>query len=66
MRKKAYLPKVKRLQKHVIEHPNDYQAVVALLKAKSDEIEHRMYLKRIERLKKLSKVRSEREKPPLN
>ena len=62
MKKRAYLPKVKKLEKHLEDHPSDYQAVIALLKARSDEIEHRLYEKRIERLKKVHDVRLQRAK----
>lgn len=52
-----YTDKLKRLDKHIEEHPTDYQAVIARMKTKSDAIEHRMYLKRIERLKRVAEYR---------
>lgn len=55
-----YINKVVRLESHLKEHPTDYQAVVALLKRKSDVIEHRIWLKTIERKKRLAEVKRRR------
>lgn len=52
--------KVERLEEHLKEHPTDYQAVVALLKRRSDLIEHRMWLRMIERKKAVAGVRRQR------
>lgn len=49
--------KVERLEKHVKEHPTDYQAVIGLLKARSDLIEHGYYLQMVERKKKVAYYR---------
>lgn len=49
--------KVERLEKHVKTHPTDYQAVIGLLKARSDLIEHGLYLQMIERKKKVAYYR---------
>lgn len=54
-----YMKKLESLDKHLEEHPKDYQAVIARMKTKSDAIEHQMYLKRVERLKKVAKYRRE-------
>lgn len=52
--------KVLKLERHLKDHPTDYQAVVAHLKARSDAIEHRAYLKMVERKKRLAEVRRRR------
>lgn len=52
-----YVSKLKRLDRHLAEHPTDYQAVIARLKTRSDAIEHQMYLRRIERLKRVAEYR---------
>lgn len=52
-----YVKKVNTLEEHVKMHPSDYQAVVALLKARSDLIEHGRYMKMIERKKKVAYYR---------
>lgn len=52
-----YKEKLNALDKHIEEHPTDYQAVIARLKTRSDAIEHQMYLRKIERLKRMSKYR---------
>ena len=52
--------KVERLEEHLSEHPTDYQAVVALLKRRSDLIEHRAWLRMIERRKAVAEVRRQR------
>lgn len=49
--------KVERLEEHVKTHPTDYQAVIGLLKARSDLIEHGLYLQMIERKKKVAYYR---------
>lgn len=55
-----YLQRVERLEKHLSEHPKDYQAVIAYMVAKSDLIEHGQYLQMIERKKRLAEVRRRR------
>ena len=55
-----YIEKVERLEEHLKEHPTDYQAVVALLKRRSDLIEHRAWLRMIERKKAVAEVRRQR------
>lgn len=52
-----YTEKLKRLDKHIEEHPTDYQAVIARMKTKSDAIEHQMYLRKIKRLKRVAEYR---------
>lgn len=55
-----HIKRVQSLDAHVKEHPKDYQAVVALLKARSDAIEHRAWLRMIERKKAVAEIRKER------
>lgn len=52
-----YTERLQKLDKHIAEHPTDYQAVIARLKTRSDAIEHQMYLKKIERLKRVAEFR---------
>lgn len=54
-----YIDRLERLDNHIKEHPKDYQAVIAKMKTYSDAIEHDLYLRRIERLKKVAKYRRE-------
>lgn len=54
-----YTQRLENLDAHIAEHPTDYQAVIARLKVRSDAIEHQMYLKRIERLKRVARYRRE-------
>lgn len=49
--------RVVNLERHVAEHPKDYQAVVGLLKARSDLIEHGVYMRMIERRKRMAEYR---------
>lgn len=56
----TYAEKIERLEHHLSEHPKDYQAVVALLKRRSEMIEHRMWLKMIARRKAVAEVRRAR------
>ena len=52
--------RVDRLEKHVADHPTDYQSVIALLKARSDLIEHGQYMKMVERKKRVAEIRRKR------
>ena len=52
-----YGKKLEALDKHISEHPTDYQAVIARLKTRSDAIEHQLYLRKIERLKRVAEYR---------
>lgn len=54
-----YEKKLAKLDKHLADNPKDYQSVIARMKAYSDSVEHELYLRRIERLKKVAKYRSE-------
>lgn len=52
-----YEKKIQGLRRHLSEHPTDYQAVIGLLKANSDAIEHELYEARIERVQKVAEYR---------
>lgn len=52
-----YIGKLERLDDHIRRHPKDYQSVIARLKTASDAVEHEMYLRRVERMKKLAEIR---------
>lgn len=54
-----YEKKINGLQNHLRQNPKDYQAVIGLLKARSDAIEHEIHEAKIERLKKVAKYRRE-------
>ena len=54
-----YIKKLEQIDRHLAEHPKDYQAVIAKMKTYSDAVEHEMYLKRVERMKKVAKYRRE-------
>lgn len=49
-----------RLQEHVKEHPKDYQAVIAEMKAYSDLVEHRAHTAMIERIKRVAEIKRKR------
>ena len=52
-----YIRKLEQIDKHLTQHPKDYQSVIARMKTYSDAVEHQMYLRRVERMKKLAEVR---------
>ncbi len=52
-----YNRKLEQLDKHLMEHPKDYQAVISRLKTYSDAVEHEQYQKRVARLKKVAEIR---------
>ena len=52
-----YGEKLQKLDKHLAEHPKDYQAQIARLKTYSDAVEHEKYLKRIKRLKRIAEYK---------
>jgi len=52
--------KVERLESHLREHPSDYQAVIAHLKARSDMYEHVAHQRTIERLKRVAEIKRQR------
>ncbi len=55
-----YYDKLDRLDKHLQEHPKDYQAVISRMKTYSDAVEHQQYLRKIARLKRLAEIRRKR------
>lgn len=54
-----YIRKLEQIDKHLMEHPKDYQAVIARMKTYSNAVEHEMYLRKVQRLKKLAEYRRE-------
>ena len=52
-----YIQKLEQIEKHLAKHPKDYQASISRLKTYSDAVEHQMYLRKIERLKKVAEFR---------
>lgn len=54
-----YAEKLERLDNHIKRHPKDYQSVISRMKTYSDAVEHEMYLKRIERIKKVERYRKQ-------
>ena len=54
-----YNKKLERLDRHLAEHPKDYQSVIARMKTYSDAVEHDIYLRKIARRKKMAKYRRE-------
>lgn len=56
-----YLEKLDNLDRHIEEHPSDYQAVIARLKTASDAYEHQLYLRKIARLKRVAEIRQKLE-----
>ena len=52
-----YIERLERLDRHILEHPTDYQAVIGRLKCYSDAVEHQMHLRKIERLKRVAEFR---------
>ena len=58
--KMDYNKRLERLDRHIAEHPKDYQAVIGRLKCYSDAVEHQIYLRKIERLKRVAEFRRKR------
>ena len=52
-----YNDRLKALDEHLAEHPKDYQASISRLKTYSKAVEHQMYLRKIERLKRVAEFR---------
>lgn len=55
--KMDYIKKLERIDRHLAEHPTDYQASIARLKTYSDAVEHQMHKKKVERLKRVAEYR---------
>lgn len=52
-----YEKRLEALDRHIEEHPKDYQAVIGRMKVYSDSVEHEMYLRKIARLKRVAEFR---------
>ena len=52
-----YEERLERLDEHLVKHPTDYQARIARMKTYSNAVEHKRYLKKIERLKRVAEFR---------
>lgn len=52
-----YQERVESLKKHLRSNPHDYQAQIGLLKARSDMIDHDIYLKQIAKKKKIAEAK---------
>lgn len=52
-----YTKKLERLDKHLAEHPKDYQSVIARLKTYSDAVEHEQHQRKVARLKRVAEIR---------
>lgn len=52
-----YEERVEKLKKHLRANPHDYQAQIGLLKARSDAIDHDIYLKQIAKKKKIAEAK---------
>lgn len=52
-----YNERLARLDRHLDEHPTDYQAVISRLKTRSDAIEHEQYMRKVERIRKVAHYR---------
>lgn len=57
-----YAEKLQRIDRHLEEHPHDYQTVIARLKTQSDMIDHQMRKNARSRLSRLSEIRRKRRK----
>ena len=53
--------RLNRLHEHVMNHPQDYQAVIAEVKLHSDFIEHQRYLQKRDRLQHIAEIRKQRD-----
>lgn len=49
-----YEKKISRMLTHLHEHPADYQTKIAMYKTMSDLREHNLYLRRIEKRKRIA------------
>lgn len=52
-----YDKKIVRMEKHLKEHPADYQTKISLMKSKSKRIDARRHQMQIVRLKKVAEAR---------
>ena len=56
-----YAERLDRMDRHLQDHPHDYQTVIARLKVTSQAIDYAMKKERDMRLKRLAEVRKKRE-----
>lgn len=54
-----YAKKTRKIEEHLLNHPNDYQSVISYLINRSKYFEQKRYLKMIERKKKVAQYRRE-------
>lgn len=54
-----YIKKLERIDRHLADHPKDYQSVIARMKTYSDVVEHEAYLRKVARLKRVAEFRRE-------
>lgn len=52
-----YAKKLDRMDRHLAEHPHDYQTVIAKLKLASKAFDHQQRMASVTRLKRLTEVR---------
>ena len=50
-----------KIEEHLKSHPTDYQSVIALYKARSKEIESKINVRRVEKLKRIAEWRGKLE-----
>ena len=61
-RKMDYKEKLEKLDRHIAEHPKDYQSVIARMKTFSDAVNNDIHNRRVARMKKVMKyMRGEEE-----
>lgn len=51
--------RIERIEEHLKEHPSDYQAVIALLKQRSELIEKKRREREIQMLRRIAECRKE-------
>lgn len=54
------LERIERMDRHLAEHPHDYQTVISRMKAVSDAIEHKQNAEKNRRLARLAAIRRQR------
>lgn len=57
-----YDEKIKRMESHCVEHPNDYQTKISLLQLNSREIDYQRHSRRVEMIKKIERYKKELQK----
>lgn len=50
-----YIKKLEQIDKHLAEHPKDYQSVISRMKTYSDAVDHEIHQRRVARIKKVMK-----------